>query len=135
PSGSSIRCSARAWSSTRTSPRFPSRCGTPPAAAPRRSGSGPLPRAEAGCLPELPGVLSADQVRVTVAWIAAQQEPDGALPWFRGGQLDPWDSVEAAMALDVGGEHDCAGAAYRWLAARQRPDGSWASEYRAGTAI
>jgi hypothetical protein len=73
-------------------------------------------------------------VRTTVAWIAAQQEPDGALPWFRGGQLDPWDSVEAAMALDVGGEHDRARAAYRWLAARQRPDGSWASEYRAGAA-
>ena len=35
-----------------------------------------------------------------------QQDADGALPWFRGGQLDPWDSVEAAMALDVGGEHD-----------------------------
>jgi hypothetical protein len=73
-------------------------------------------------------------VRTTVAWIAAEQEPDGALPWFRGGQLDPWDSVEAAMALDVGGEHDRARAAYRWLSARQRPDGSWASEYRVGAA-
>ena len=72
-----------------------------------RSGSGPLPRAEAGeLLPELPGVLTGDQVRTTVAWIAAEQDADGALPWFRGGQLDPWDSVEAAMALDVGGEHD-----------------------------
>ena len=67
-----------------------------------------------------------------MAWIAAQQEPDGALPWARTGQLDPWDSVEAAMALDVGGEHDRAAAAYRWLAARQRGDGSWASEYRGG---
>ncbi len=64
--------------------------------------------------------------------IAAEQERDGALPWFRGGQLDPWDSVEAAMALDVGGEHERAVAAYRWLASRQRPDGSWASEYRDG---
>jgi hypothetical protein len=36
------------------------------------------------------------------------------------------------MALDVGGEHARACAAYRWLAARQRPDGSWASEYRRG---
>jgi hypothetical protein len=71
-------------------------------------------------------------VRTTVAWIAAQQEPDGRLPWFRDGQLDPWDSVEAAMALDLGGEHGRARAAYRWLAARQRADGSWASEYRAG---
>jgi hypothetical protein len=36
------------------------------------------------------------------------------------------------MALDVGGEHGRAAAAYRWLAARQRPDGSWAGEYRDG---
>jgi len=36
------------------------------------------------------------------------------------------------MALDVAGEHDRAGAAYRWLAARQRGDGSWAAEYRDG---
>jgi hypothetical protein len=83
-------------------------------------------------LPELPGVLSADQVRATVASIAAQQEHDGALPWSRGDRLDPWDSVEAAMALDVGGEHDRAAAAYCWLAGRQRFDGSWAGEYRAG---
>jgi hypothetical protein len=72
-------------------------------------------------------------VQATVAWIADQQDADGALPWFRGGQLDPWDSVEAAMALDLGGEHDRAAAAYRWLADRQRADGSWAAEYRDGT--
>jgi hypothetical protein len=77
-------------------------------------------------------VLSGEQVRRTVAAIAAEQDPDGALPWFRGGQLDPWDSVEAAMALDVGGAHDRARAAYRWLASRQRRDGSWAAEYRDG---
>jgi hypothetical protein len=77
-------------------------------------------------------VLTGAQVRATVASIAAEQAPDGALPWFRGGQLDAWDSVEAAMALDVGGEHARARAAYRWLAAHQRPDGSWAAEYRDG---
>ncbi|MFQ1003804.1 prenyltransferase [Modestobacter sp. SSW1-42] len=83
-------------------------------------------------LPEVPGVLSADQLRTTVAAIAAEQAADGALPWYRGGQLDAWDSVEAAMALDVGGEHDRALAAYGWLARHQRPDGSWAAEYRDG---
>ena len=50
-------------------------------------------------MPELSGVLTGDQVRATIASIAAEQDADGALPWFRGGQLDPWDSVEAAMAL------------------------------------
>jgi hypothetical protein len=83
----------------------------------------------------VPGVLTGDQVRATITWIAAQQHPDGALPWSRGEQLDPWDSVEAAMALDVGGEHERAAAAYRWLARRQRPDGSWASEYREGAEV
>jgi hypothetical protein len=86
-------------------------------------------------LPELPGVLSADEVRATVAVIAGEQEDDGALPWNRGGQLNPWDSVEAAMALDVGGEHTRAARAYRWLAGRQAPDGSWATEYRAGEVV
>ncbi|MGY1711214.1 prenyltransferase [Geodermatophilus sp. SYSU D00758] len=71
-------------------------------------------------------------MRATVRAVAAEQQPDGALPWFTGGQLDPWDSVEAAMALDVGGEHARAAAAYRWLARRQRADGSWAAEYRDG---
>ncbi|MGK5112694.1 MULTISPECIES: prenyltransferase [unclassified Geodermatophilus] len=77
-------------------------------------------------------MLGAEQLRATVAAIAAEQHADGALPWFRGGPLDPWDAIEAAMALDVGGAHDRARATYRWLAGRQRPDGSWAAEYRAG---
>ena len=77
-------------------------------------------------------MLSGEQVRATVAAIAAEQAADGAVPWFRGGRLDPWDTVEAAMALDLGGEHARARAAYRWLSRRQRPDGSWASEYRDG---
>lgn len=77
-------------------------------------------------------MLSGGQVRATVAAIAAEQGDDGAIPWCRGGRLDPWDMVEAAMALDLGGEHDRARAAYRWLARRQRPDGSWPAEYRDG---
>jgi hypothetical protein len=77
-------------------------------------------------------VLTGEQVRRTVSAIAAEQSSDGALPWFRGGPLDPWDAVEAAMALEVGGAHARARAAYRWLASRQRRDGSWAAEYRDG---
>jgi hypothetical protein len=90
-----------------------------------------VPDGPAG-LPEVPGVLDGGQLRQTVAAIAAEQGADGSLPWFRGGQLDAWDSVEAAMALDVGGEHERAAAAYAWLAGRQRRDGSWAAEYRDG---
>lgn len=77
----------------------------------------------------LPGVLSADQAARTVAGIAAIQRADGAIPWFDGGHLDPWDHVEAAMALDAGGEYERAAAAYRWLAANQNSDGSWYAAY------
>ncbi len=68
----------------------------------------------------------------TVDTIAAVQQPDGMIPWFRGGHGDPWNHVEAAMALDAGGRRTEAEAAYRWLVATQRPDGAWHRYYRAG---
>ncbi|MCQ8770101.1 prenyltransferase [Streptomyces telluris] len=82
----------------------------------------------------LPGVLTAEQVTATVAGIAAVQREDGAIPWFRGHHLDPWDHVEAAMALDAAGEHGRAEAAYRWLARHQNSDGSWFAAYADGAA-
>ena len=60
----------------------------------------------------LPGVLTADQAAETVAALRAVQRRDGALPWFRGHHLDPWDHTEAAMALDAAGEHAAAARAY-----------------------
>ncbi|GAA3671347.1 hypothetical protein FB459_0140 [Yimella lutea] len=65
-------------------------------------------------------------------FIASQQDPNGALPWFRGGHLDPWDHVEAAMGLTVAGRHDEAIRAYLWSARTQRPDGSWPMKQTAG---
>ncbi|MBN3928156.1 prenyltransferase [Streptomyces verrucosisporus] len=82
----------------------------------------------------LPGVLTAEQAERTVAGIAALQREDGAIPWFRGHHLDPWDHVEAAMALDAAGEHARAEAAYRWLAEHQNADGSWYAAYADGDA-
>nr|WP_206442432.1 prenyltransferase [Streptomyces boncukensis] len=82
----------------------------------------------------MPGVLTARQAAHTVTGIAAHQRDDGAIPWFRGHHLDPWDHVEAAMALDAAGEHARAGAAYRWLADHQLPDGSWYAAYADGDA-
>jgi hypothetical protein len=81
---------------------------------------------------ELPGVLTAEQAAATVRGIAAIQRPDGAIPWFTGGHLDPWDHTESAMALDAAGAHDRAEAAYRWLADHQNPDGSWYAAYTDG---
>ncbi|MEV0095191.1 prenyltransferase [Streptomyces sp. NPDC050738] len=82
----------------------------------------------------LPGVLTAEQADLTVAGILAVQREDGAIPWFRGHHLDPWDHTEAAMALDAAGEHEAAGRAYDWLARHQNPDGSWYAGYQDGDA-
>jgi hypothetical protein len=80
-------------------------------------------------LPELAGVLDAAQVQTTADAIAAVQRPDGAVPWFAGGHLDPWDHVQAAMGLAVAGRLDEAAAAYAWSARTQRADGTWATRY------
>ncbi|MEV0599505.1 prenyltransferase [Streptomyces sp. NPDC050315] len=82
----------------------------------------------------LPGVLTAEQAARTVAGILATQRADGAIPWFRGHHLDPWDHTEAAMALDAAGEHARAEAAYQWLADHQLSDGSWYAAYADGDA-
>lgn len=80
-------------------------------------------------LPEIRGVLSAEQIRQTAGHIAAWQLPSGMIPWFPSGHADPWNHVEAAMALVVGGHRSEAEAAYQWLADSQRPDGSWHQYY------
>jgi hypothetical protein len=77
----------------------------------------------------LPGVLTAEQAAETVAGLLALQRPNGAIPWFHGHHLDPWDHVETAMALDAAGEHEAAERAYGWLAAQQNEDGSWYAAY------
>ena len=65
-------------------------------------------------------------------WIASVQQADGMIPWFPGGHGDPWNHVEAAMALTAGGRTAEAEAAYHWLARTQRPDGAWHQYYRDG---
>jgi hypothetical protein len=73
--------------------------------------------------------LSPDELRATVDAIAKVQCADGRIPWIPDGKADPWNMVEAAMALDVGGRHDEAARVYAWLRARQLPHGGWYSYY------
>jgi hypothetical protein len=82
-------------------------------------------------LPDVPGVLSAEQLRATVDAIAEWQLPNGMIPWFPGGHADPWNHVEAAMALHLGGRRADAERAFDWLIAMQRPDGAWHQYYLA----
>ena len=76
-------------------------------------------------IPELIDLIGADEVSATGRAIAAMQEPSGALPWFPGGQTDPWDHIESAMALSATGLIAEAEAAYEWSRREQRDDGSW----------
>jgi hypothetical protein len=82
-------------------------------------------------IPDLPGFLSADELAATAQSIADWQLPTGMIPWFPGGHADPWNHVEAAMALDVAGMYPEADSAYQWLADIQRPDGGWHNYYDA----
>lgn len=82
----------------------------------------------------LTGLPVRAHLAATAACIASCQAPCGAIAWETEGQtagkVDVWDHVECAMALTVAGLDDQAEAAYRWLAAAQRPDGTWPREWR-----
>ena len=75
-----------------------------------------------------PDVLTPAQLATTVDSVAAAQQDCGALPWHDG-HTDPWDHVESAMALVVGGRLAEARAAYGWLQATQADDGGWATSW------
>ncbi len=76
-------------------------------------------------------VVAGGRLGETIASICAAQSRDGMITWFAGGHADPWNHVEAAMALTVGGALDEADRAYEWLRATQRADGSWYTYYLA----
>lgn len=71
-------------------------------------------------------------VGAIAASIAAVQKRDGEIPWCAGHKSDPWDMVEAAMGLSIGGYPAAAERTYRWLMRCQNPDGSWYASYRNG---
>ncbi len=61
--------------------------------------------------------------------IAALQTKNGLILWTPGGHADPWNHVETAIALDIGGRLKEARCAYQWLADNQADDGSWHQYY------
>lgn len=77
------------------------------------------------------GPLTAVEVADTAAWIAGIQLPSGMIPWYPAGHADPWNHVEAAMALVLAGRRRDADRAFEWLAAHQMSDGSWCRYYLA----
>jgi hypothetical protein len=79
-----------------------------------------------------PGPEHPTDIEAAAALIAKTQRPSGEIPWCDGQKTDPWDHVEAAMGLAIGGYLLKARKAYEWLAAIQLEDGSWYSAYLQG---
>jgi hypothetical protein len=78
-------------------------------------------------------VLSKADILATGQFIAGLQAPSGAIAW-PDGHVDAWDHIECAMALSACAQldpvlRDHARAAYGWLSATQRADGSWARSW------
>ncbi|MFL0811424.1 MAG: terpene cyclase/mutase family protein [Agarilytica sp.] len=63
-------------------------------------------------------------------YILSCQQEDGAILWFKGGKLDPWDHCEAAMALSISGNYYAFRHAFEWLIENQNKDGSWFAKYK-----
>jgi hypothetical protein len=82
-----------------------------------------------GVLEGVPGIVTREELAVTAAHLASLQTDSGQIPWFVGGHCDPWNHVEAAMALTVTGYVNEARAAYLWLGENQLGDGSWFNYY------
>ena len=66
----------------------------------------------------------------TAAYIERTQLSSGAIPWFEGGIIDPWDHVEGIMGLAVAGRFEQARAGFEWLANQQLDDGAWYAAYQ-----
>ena len=115
--------------SAELTPSLPSRSGTQRALANQPPVQGE--QAQALCSSSDLGLTSAADLALTADTITDCQLANGMIPWFDDGHADPWNHVEAAMALAVVGRRAEAEAAYEWLARTQRPDGAWHQYYTA----
>ena len=74
-------------------------------------------------------MLSSAEKAATADTIVADQQPGGLILWSPGGHADPWNHVEAAMALSLVERRDEAELAYEWLRRAQHADGAWFNYY------
>ena len=75
---------------------------------------------------------SAVDVESITGLIAKTQYASGEIPWCPGQKTDPWDHVEAAIGLSIGGYYPQARKAFQWMVQNQNADGSWFASYRNG---
>ena len=64
--------------------------------------------------------------------IVDTQLTSGEIPWCEGQKTDPWDHVETAMGLGIGGYLPEARRAFEWMVRNQNEDGSWFAAYMQG---
>ena len=69
-------------------------------------------------------------IDAVAALIADTQLSSGEIPWCEDQKTDPWDHIEAAMGLSIGGYFSEAKRAFEWLADMQLADGSWYAAYK-----
>jgi len=74
-------------------------------------------------------------IEAVAALIADTQRASGEIPWCQDQKTDPWDHIEAAMGLSIGGYFSEAQRAFEWLAKMQLADGSWYSAYQNGVPL
>ena len=74
-------------------------------------------------------------INAVAARIAKIQKKNGEIPWHAAGKTDPWDHVESAMGLTIGGYFKEARKAYAWMKQMQLADGSWYAAYQDGSPI
>ena len=74
-------------------------------------------------------LLSETQIDETANAIAQWQLRSGMIPWFPEGHSDPWNHIEAAMALATAGRIEEAEKAYDWLVGLQHDSGAWHQYY------
>jgi len=72
-------------------------------------------------------------IDAVVGRIAKTQKKNGEIPWHSAGKTDPWDHVESAMGLSIGGYFKEARRAYAWIKKMQLADGSWYAAYQDGS--
>jgi len=63
------------------------------------------------------------------ALIVNTQRESGEIPWCEGKKTDPWDHIESAMGLSIGGYFHEAKRAFNWMVKKQLSDGSWYATY------
>lgn len=82
-------------------------------------------------LADVADIVTADQLSATVDHLADLQLDNGMVQWYPDGHADPWNHVEALMAMALGGRRDRCELGYEWLRSLQRDDGAWHQYYLA----